>query len=173
MQNFPKILKNKIKFKAITDSLRIFWSKSVKNCAVFHIFGLILFLKSLMSDPLKMGFFQFIHRSSLIWLNLSFAPEIKVRSRVMSERDIWKSNLPSSGMYISNFKGEPDVRRVEFLQFFQLFYRDEGILGDNKGTIKRRKSRTHVGWKRGKIDLTESYSNFLFIGNLPIGSNWQ
>jgi len=41
-------------------------------------------------------FFQLAHRSSLISVNCSFALEIKVHSRAMSEWAIWKSDVPCS-----------------------------------------------------------------------------
>ena len=49
-----------------------------------------------MSKPLKIYFCQFARRSMLFFLNRSFAPEIKVRSRGKSNWEISKSDVPSS-----------------------------------------------------------------------------
>ena len=59
------------------------------------------FSKLLIFRLLKIGFCQFLCRSSFIWLNRSLAPHIKVRSIVESDRAIFKSNVPSSASYIT------------------------------------------------------------------------
>ena len=83
----------------------IFLIKYFKNCAFFCfstfftiqysklLLDLIhsFFLLWLMSESLKMG----LCPSSLILINRSFPPEIKVRSRAMSKWAIWKSNMPA------------------------------------------------------------------------------
>ena len=63
--------------------LNVFWSSTFS-------------LNRSWANPPKNGIFQFAHHSSLILINRSFALEIKVCSRAMSERIIWKSDVPSS-----------------------------------------------------------------------------
>jgi len=65
------------------------------------IWSALLSLKLLKSKLLKMQICQFTRRSSIFFLNRSFASAIKIRSRGKSDLAIWKSDAPASGKVIT------------------------------------------------------------------------
>ena len=80
-----------------------------KSCVFHPFYCALLSLYHSWANRSEFGFCQFACRSLLFFLNCSFAPEIKVRSRAKSDWAISKSNVPSSAKKVPCLARNPQV----------------------------------------------------------------